>query len=125
MKMLAFIFAACLFSREPVAEPATASSPATKFASYSVTCMNAYGLPFVIRLLDPATGTQVYATAVTSGYFSSVTLVPEGIYNITVTAGVPGTYNYRIGSVVQTGVTNGSATNVSFPGGYSPLINIY
>ena len=125
MKMLALILSAFLFSQQPSVDVNPASKPAKPAASYSVTCMNAYGLPFVIRLLDPATGAQVYATAVTSGYFSSFTQVPEGIYNITVTAGVPGTYNYRIGPVTQTGVLNGSASNVSFPGGYSPLINIY
>jgi hypothetical protein len=125
MKMFAFIFAAFLFSQQPSVDVSPVSTPVKPFASYPVTCMNAYGLPFVIRLLDPATGTQVYATAVTSGYFSSFTQVPQGVYNITVTAGVPGTYNYRIGSVTQTGVLNGSASNVSFPGGYSPLINIY
>lgn len=129
MKTLAFIFAAFLFTQQPSVDVTQnlepVSKPVKSFASYSVTCQNAYGLPFVIRLLHPVTGAQVYATAVTSGYFSSYTLVPEGVYNITVTAGVPGTYNYRIGSVTQTNVTNGSASNVSFPGGYSPLINIY
>ncbi len=74
MKMLAFIFTAFLFSQQPSVDvkPEPVSKPVKSFASYSVTCQNAYGLPFVIRLLDPVTGAQVYATALPAVIFPPI-----------------------------------------------------